>query len=75
MLFITVVTRWGASFGVLVNYLVPAVALAYGAAFLDESITASRVAGLLLVLLGVGLGSGVIRRRRAPVATGAGDLG
>lgn len=65
MLFITVVTRWGASFGVLVNYLVPAVALGYGALFLDESITLSRVGGLLLVLLGVGMGSGVIRRRRA----------
>ena len=64
ILFITVVTRWGASFGVLVNYLVPAVALAYGAIFLGESITASSVGGLLLVLLGVGLGSGVIRRRR-----------
>jgi drug/metabolite transporter (DMT)-like permease len=64
MLFITVVTRWGASFGVLVNYLVPAVALGYGAVFLGESITLPRIGGLLLILLGVGLGSGVIRLRR-----------
>jgi drug/metabolite transporter (DMT)-like permease len=68
MLFITVVTRWGASFGVLVNYLVPAVALFYGALFLGESITLSRIGGLLLVLLGVGMGSGVLRRRRAAAA-------
>lgn len=64
MLFISVISRSGASFGVLVNYLVPAVALVYGAVFLDEAITFSSIAGLLLVLLGVGLGSGVIRRRR-----------
>lgn len=74
MLFVTVVTRWGASFGVLVNYLVPAVALGYGAAFLDERITLSRLGGLLLVLLGVGMGSGVVRRRRpGPVAAAPAD--
>jgi drug/metabolite transporter (DMT)-like permease len=68
MLFVHVVSRSGASFGVLVNYLVPAIALGYGAAFLGEKVTPSRIGGLLLVLLGVGLGSGVLRRRR-PAAT------
>jgi drug/metabolite transporter (DMT)-like permease len=55
----------GASYGILITYLVPAVALGYGAAVLDEPVHASALAGLALVLTGVGLGTGVIRRRRA----------
>ncbi len=43
----------------LVTYLIPGFALFYGAAFLDEPITAAAVGGLVLILVGVALGSGV----------------
>lgn len=60
----------GASRVSLVTYLLPPVALLYGALLLDEAITASVLAGLLLVLAGVALGSGILRparRAEAPV--------
>ena len=53
----------------LVTYLMPPVALFYGALLLDEPITAGAVGGLALILLGVALGSGAVRLpRRARVA-------
>lgn len=52
----------GASKAVLVTYLVPSLALVYGAAFLDEQVTAVAIAGLALVLAGVALGTGTVRR-------------
>jgi drug/metabolite transporter (DMT)-like permease len=53
----------------LVTYLMPAFALVYGMAFLDEQLTASMVVGLALILGGVALASGVVRlRRREPAA-------
>jgi drug/metabolite transporter (DMT)-like permease len=61
----------GASRSILVTYLVPALALAYGAIFLGEAVTTSAIAGLALVLGGVALGTGMARplRTRAPVAS------
>jgi drug/metabolite transporter (DMT)-like permease len=61
----------GASRSILITYLVPALALGYGAILLDEPVTVAAVAGLALVLGGVALGTGVARplRRRAPVAS------
>jgi len=55
----------GASKAILVTYLVPALALVYGAVFLDEEATAVALGGLVLILLGVALGTGTLRRRRA----------
>ena len=53
---------------VLVTYLMPSIALFYGALLLDESITTAAVAGLALILGGVAIGSGAIRLpRRAAV--------
>jgi drug/metabolite transporter (DMT)-like permease len=53
----------------LVTYLMPPAALVYGAILLDESISVASVGGLVLILLGVGLGSGalVLARRRAAI--------
>jgi drug/metabolite transporter (DMT)-like permease len=51
----------------LVTYLMPGFALGYGALFLDEPVTAAAVAALVLILLGVALGSGALRPRRRPV--------
>ncbi len=61
----------GASRSILITYLVPAFALAYGAILLDEPVTVSALVGLALVLGGVALGAGVARplRRRSPVAS------
>ncbi len=46
----------------LVTYLMPGFALVYGALILDEHVQAIAIAGLALILLGVALGSGVLRR-------------
>ncbi len=59
----------GASKAILVTYLVPAMALVYGAVFLDEAVTSVALAGLTLVLAGVALGTGAIGRTRARPAT------
>jgi drug/metabolite transporter (DMT)-like permease len=67
VLYFGLIAGAGASYAVLVTYLVPALALGYGAIFLDESVTATAVGGLLLILAGVTLGTGAVRMvRRAP---------
>lgn len=55
----------GASRSILVTYLVPPVALAYGVLLLGESLQAAAIAGLALILGGVALAG---RRSRAVVA-------
>ncbi|MEO5632870.1 DMT family transporter [Gaiella sp.] len=60
----------------LVTYLMPGIALFYGAVLLGEQVTVAAVAGLVLILLGVALGSGTLRpgRRSAePPAAGPQD--
>ena len=53
----------------LVTYLMPGIALFYGALLLDEAITVAALGGLALILPGVALGSGALRLpRRAAVA-------
>ena len=49
----------------LVTYLMPGFPLVYGALILDEQVTLAALAGLALILLGVALGSGSLRLRRA----------
>ena len=60
-----VIALFGARRLSLVTYLMPGFALVYGALILDESVTAAALAGLALILLGVALGSGTFRLRRA----------
>ncbi|MEP6892659.1 MAG: DMT family transporter [Gaiellaceae bacterium] len=45
----------------LVTYLMPGFALIYGALVLDEPVRRPAIAGLVLILIGVALGSGVLR--------------
>ena len=72
LLYFGLIAGAGASKAVLVTYLVPALALVYGAVFLDEEVTAVALAGLALVLAGVALGTGAVgRRRRARRASAA----
>jgi drug/metabolite transporter (DMT)-like permease len=47
----------------LVTYLMPPVALFYGALLLDEAVRPEAIAGLALILVGVAVGSGKMRRR------------
>jgi drug/metabolite transporter (DMT)-like permease len=60
----------GASRVSLVTYLMPPFALFYGATILDEPVRWSSIAGLVLILLGVALGSGaLVLGRRAALRT------
>jgi drug/metabolite transporter (DMT)-like permease len=52
---------YGSARSVLVAYLLPAFALLYGFVFLGESVTLQKLAGLVLILGGVGLGAGAVR--------------
>jgi drug/metabolite transporter (DMT)-like permease len=68
LLYFRLIHNYGSARASLVVYLLPVTALFYGALLLDESITVSAVAGLVLILTGTALGSGVLRvPRRAPV--------
>jgi drug/metabolite transporter (DMT)-like permease len=60
----------GASRSILITYLVPAIALAYGVLLLGEPLTLAAIGGLALVLAGVALGTGFVglARRRAAVS-------
>jgi len=62
LLYYALLAGAGASKSILVTYLVPALALGYGAVFLGEPVTGAAVAGLALVLGGVALGTGAVRR-------------
>jgi drug/metabolite transporter (DMT)-like permease len=70
ILYYELIAGAGASRAILITYLVPTFALLYGAVILGEPVTAAAVGGLLLVLAGVGLGTGAVRLGRAgPVAS------
>ena len=64
LLYFTLIAASGAPYAALVTYLVPALALVYGAVFLNEPVTRSALVGLLLILAGVALGTGTLRPRR-----------
>jgi drug/metabolite transporter (DMT)-like permease len=71
LLFFRLIYDYGSARAALVVYLLPVTALFYGAFFLDEPITVQAIVGLVLILIGTALGSGVAlrrrRRRAAPV--------
>jgi drug/metabolite transporter (DMT)-like permease len=66
LLFFTIIAGAGAAYAALVTYLVPPVALVYGAFFLDESVGFAALAGLVLIFAGVALGT---RRKQSAGAT------
>ncbi|MGZ4332722.1 MAG: DMT family transporter [Gaiellaceae bacterium] len=57
LIFFTLIVRAGAGYAALVTYLVPPVALVYGALFLGESVGVAALVGLVLILAGVTLGT------------------
>jgi drug/metabolite transporter (DMT)-like permease len=65
LLFFGLITGAGAAYASLVTYLIPPIALAYGAIFLGERFGAAAFGGLALILAGVGLGTGAVRLKRA----------
>jgi drug/metabolite transporter (DMT)-like permease len=70
LLFFALITGPGAAYASLVTYLIPPIALAYGAIFLGEHFGALAFGGLVLILGGVALGTGAValaslRGRRA----------
>jgi drug/metabolite transporter (DMT)-like permease len=68
LIFYRIIESAGSAKASLVTYLLPVTALFYGAGLLGESITFEELAGLVLILGGVALGSGLVRaaRRREP---------
>lgn len=60
LLFFGMITGAGAAYASLVTYLIPPIALAYGAIFLGERFGAVAFGGLALVLAGVALGTGAV---------------
>jgi drug/metabolite transporter (DMT)-like permease len=56
-LYFGLIAEAGAGKAALCGYLIPPLALAYGAVFLDEEITPASIAGLVLILIGVALAS------------------
>ena len=65
----------GAAYASLVTYLIPPIALAYGAVFLGERFGAAAFGGLALILGGVALGTGVGGQAAAPPAGAASSGG
>jgi drug/metabolite transporter (DMT)-like permease len=61
LLFFELIQRAGANYATLVTYLVPPIALAYGAIFLHESFGPTAFAALALILVGVALATGSVR--------------
>ena len=69
IIYFRMITEYGSARALLVTYLLPVTALFYGAFLLDESLTLAKLGGLVLILGGVGLGSGLVRPAgRATVA-------
>jgi drug/metabolite transporter (DMT)-like permease len=64
LLFFELIQRAGPNYATLVTYLVPPIALAYGAIFLGESFGATAFVALALVLVGVALATGSVRFAR-----------
>jgi drug/metabolite transporter (DMT)-like permease len=71
LLFYAIIAGAGAAYASLVTYLVPPIALAYGAVFLGEHFGAADFAALVLIFGGVVLGTGRVRLRRRELASEA----
>ena len=65
LLFFALINGAGAAYTSLVTYLIPPIALAYGAIFLGERFGAAAFGGLALILAGVALGTDAVKLRPA----------
>jgi drug/metabolite transporter (DMT)-like permease len=64
LLYYVVIERYGSSRASLVTYLLPVIALVLGALLLDEPVEVTALIGLVLILTGVALGSGMVTPAR-----------
>src|SRR4051812_6712869 len=73
LLFFALISAAGSGYASLVTYLVPPIALAYGAVFLGEQFGVTAFVALAIILLGVALGAGGLRlgQRRRSLASEA----
>lgn len=72
-LFYSLLERLGATRTSMVTYLLPPLALLYGALFLREPVSARALAGLLLVLLGIVLANGLVTLPSRPSPAAAAE--
>jgi drug/metabolite transporter (DMT)-like permease len=68
LVFFRMLPVYGARRITMVAYVMPVMAIVYGAVFLSEPLTRGMLIGVALILPGVALGSGILRWRRATVA-------
>jgi drug/metabolite transporter (DMT)-like permease len=68
VVFFVLLTEAGPSRASIITYINPAVAVALGVAFLDESLGSASVAGLVLILAGSYVSTGGVRRAGEPRA-------
>lgn len=71
LMYLRLLEDHGSAKASLVVYLLPVVALFYGAVFLDETVRITSIVGLALILGGVALGSGLVRPLRRQEAVPA----
>jgi drug/metabolite transporter (DMT)-like permease len=71
LIFYRMIDLDGSARASLVTYLLPVTALFYGVTLLGEPLTVEEVVGLVLILAGVALGSGVVRLARRQTAPAA----
>ena len=71
VLYFGLIQEAGAGKAALCGYLIPPLALAYGAVLLDEEISLAAIAGLVLILVGVALASGEREGDRMPAEIAA----
>jgi drug/metabolite transporter (DMT)-like permease len=62
LLWFRLLAGYGSARSTLVSYLLPAIALGYGAVFLDEPLNLAKLGGFALILVGVVLAAGAVRR-------------
>ncbi len=74
-LYFGLIQEVGAGKAALCGYLIPPLALVYGAVLLDEEVSAAAIGGLVLILGGVALASGERGRDDAPGEIAAGAAG
>jgi drug/metabolite transporter (DMT)-like permease len=68
LLWFRMLRRYGAARSTLVSYLIPATALVYGVVFLSEHVSMLELVGFFLILGGVALAAGAVRRPRPGLA-------
>jgi drug/metabolite transporter (DMT)-like permease len=71
VLYFGLIDQAGAGKAALCGYLIPPLALAYGAILLDEEITPASIAGLVLILIGVALATGEPKPDEVPAEMAA----